>query len=56
MLLYTGLGLLIAGLLLVLMPNKLISDPAKAEAMRKQAPILAAVGAVLLFLRFMILS
>lgn len=56
MLLYGGIGLLVAGILFMIMPNKIVSDPEKAANAKKQAPILAAVGAVMLFIRFMIVG
>lgn len=48
MLTYGGIGLLVAGILFMTMPNKLVKDPAKAAKAKKQAPILAVVGAVML--------
>lgn len=48
MLTYGGLGLLLAGLFFMLGGTKMISDIEKAEKLKKQAPILAGVGAAML--------
>ena len=48
MLTYGGLGLLIAGLLFTFFAGKIIKDPEKAANAKKQGPILAIVGAVML--------
>lgn len=50
MLTYGGIGLLVAGILFMLMPDKLVKDPEKAAKAKKQAPILMAVGAGMLVL------
>ena len=54
MLLYGGMGLLLAGIIMMFFAGKLIPDAAKAANARKQAPILAVVGAVLLVVRFLL--
>lgn len=56
MLLYGGIGLLLGGLIIFLFGNKFIKDLEKAANSRKQAPILMAVGAVFLVIRFVILG
>ena len=48
MLLYGGFGLLAAGIICWLFSDKLSQDREKAARMKKQSPILAVVGAVLL--------
>lgn len=48
MLTYGGLGLLIAGLIFSFGGTKFISDETKAQNLKKQAPILAIVGAAML--------
>lgn len=54
MLLYGGIGLLAAGLITYFFGDKIQKDATKAAQMKKQAPILMAVGVVFLVLRFMI--
>ncbi len=48
MLLYGGIGLLAGGIVSWLFSDKLTKDVANAARMKKQAPILVVVGAVLL--------
>lgn len=48
MLTYGGIGLLAAGIIMMFGAEKLISDPEKAAKAKKQAPILAVVGAAAL--------
>lgn len=50
MLTYGGLGLLLAGLFFMLGGTKVVKDAERAAQLKKQAPILAAVGAVMLAL------
>jgi hypothetical protein len=54
MLLYGGIGLLMAGIIIFFFSGQIQKDPAKAAKARKQAPVLAAVGAVMLAVRFLI--
>lgn len=54
MLLYGGLGLFFAGLIFMFGGTKFIKDAANAAKAKKQAPILALVGAGMLLLRFLI--
>lgn len=54
MLFYGGIGLLGAGLITYFFGDKIQSDATKAAQMKKQAPILMAVGAVFLVLRFVL--
>lgn len=54
MLLYGGMGLLLAGIICYLFPGKIQADAEKAAKMKKQAPILALVGVVFLGIRFML--
>lgn len=54
MLLYAGIGLFLAGLIFMFGGTKFIKDADNAAKAKKQAPILAAVGAALLLLRFLI--
>ncbi len=56
MLLYGGMGLLFAGVITYLFSDKIQSDAAKAAQMKKQAPILVAVGAVMLVVRALIVG
>ena len=48
MLTYGGIGLLVAGLLFTFGGTKFIKDEEKAQNLKKQAPILALVGAAML--------
>lgn len=53
MLLYGGIGLLAGGLVLLLLGDKIVKDPATAASTKKQAPILMVVGAVMIGLVFL---
>ena len=48
MLTYGGIGLLVAGLIFMFGGTKLIKDPDKAQNAKKNAPVIAIVGAVML--------
>lgn len=48
MLTYGGLGLLIAGLVFMFGGTRFIKDAERAAQLKKQAPILAGVGAAML--------
>lgn len=50
MLTFGGAGLLMAGIIMMLFPHKIIKDPEKAANAKKQAPILALAGAAMLAL------
>lgn len=52
MLLYGGIGLLVAGLIFMLAGDKIVKDAEKAAQAKKQAPILMVVGAVFLGLYY----
>ncbi len=54
MLLYGGIGLLVGGIVSALFGDRLSKDPATAARMKKQGPLLAVVGAVLLLLRLLL--
>ncbi len=54
MLLYGGIGLLAAGIITYFFGDKIQSDAAKAAQMKKQAPILMLIGAVLLGARVLL--
>lgn len=54
MLLYGGIGLLAGGIISMVFADKLTKDPAKAANMKKQGPIIAAVGAVFLLVRLLL--
>jgi hypothetical protein len=54
MLLYGGIGLLGAGIITYFFGDKIQSDAAKAAQMKKQAPILMAVGVAFLVVRALI--
>lgn len=54
MLTYGGLGLFFAGIIMMFFSDKLYSDAEKAAKAKKQAPILALVGAGALALAFFI--
>ena len=56
MLLYGGLGLFLGGLIIMFFGDKIQKDPAKAATMKKQAPILVAVGAAFLAVRFFLIG
>lgn len=56
MLLYGGIGLLGAGIIIYFFGGKLQSDAAKAAQMKKQAPILMLVGAVMLGVRALLIG
>lgn len=54
MLTYGGLALLLAGILMMVIPHKLIKDPEKAARAKKNAPVMALVGAGALVLAFVL--
>lgn len=54
MLLYAGMGLLLAGIIMMFFAGRIMPDAEKAAKARKQAPILAVVGGFMLLLRFLI--
>jgi hypothetical protein len=56
MLLYGGIGLLVAGIITYFFGAKLQSDAAKVAQMKKQAPILMVVGVVMLVVRALIVG
>ena len=54
MLLYGGIGLLVAGILSMFFSDKLSKDPAKAAQLKKQGPVIAVVGVIFLLLRMLL--
>ncbi|MEO5707652.1 MAG: hypothetical protein ABIQ46_11515 [Alteraurantiacibacter sp.] len=54
MLLYGGIGLVVAGIISMIFSDKLSQDAAKAAQLKKQGPIIAAVGALFLLVRLLI--
>lgn len=54
MLLYGGIGLVAAGIISMIFSDKLSKDPAKSAQIKKQGPMIAAVGALFLLVRLLI--
>ena len=54
MLLYGGLGLIIAGIISMFFGDKFQKDAEKLAKMKKQAPILVVVGVIFVALAFVI--